>query len=264
MYAAKLFEASVNAIKNGILIERESANDKEFHFQNWFKSRLTDLNLHFDEPARNTYPDFRLVNSPEGYELKGLAYPGRDANYDSNSQIPCGEHRGRQVYYVFGRYPKKPDGNRYPVLDLVLCHGSFLNADNEYVHKNKSFRGLGSYGDILVRDRKMYVAPTPFALAVGTAHQRTLILPEAEFPGNGFTQVGRLVRREVDELVVAYKFDLRKNVLSTTTARNPNAGREHVFHAYRLTGDPTDTVTLRSREAVLQELVAEAAKEDDE
>jgi|SRR5829696_8936912 len=28
--------------------------------------------------------------------------------------------------------------------------------------------GFGSYGDILVRDRKMYVAPTPFALAEGT------------------------------------------------------------------------------------------------
>ena len=66
---------------------------------------------------------------------------------------------------MFGRYPQDPDGKRYPVLDLVLCHGRFLNADNTYVHKNKSFRGFGSYGDILVRDRKMYVAPTPFALA---------------------------------------------------------------------------------------------------
>jgi hypothetical protein len=58
-----------------------------------------------------------------------------------------------------------PDGRmdilRYPVLDLMLCHGSFLNADISYEHKNKSFRGFGSYGDILVRDRKMYVAPTP-------------------------------------------------------------------------------------------------------
>lgn len=48
----------------------------------------------------------------------------------------------------------------YPILDLVICHGDFLNADHAYVHENKSFRGFGTYGDILVRDRKMYVTPT--------------------------------------------------------------------------------------------------------
>jgi hypothetical protein len=153
----------VNAIRDGKLIEREGRNDKEFHFQNWFKSRLDVIGENYDSPGRNTYPDFKLVRHTEGYELKGLAYPGREADYDCNSQVPCGEHNGRQVFYVFGRYPTKPDGNRYPVLDLVICHGSFLNADNTYIHKNKSFRGFGSYGDILVRDRKMYVAPTPFA-----------------------------------------------------------------------------------------------------
>ncbi len=176
--ASAIFGACVQAIRESELIEREGRSDKEFHFQNWFKRRLEALGLNFDSPGRNTYPDFRLVNSAEGFEIKGLAYPGRAASYDCNSQVPRGEHNGRQVYYVFGRYPSRPDGNRYPVVDLVLCHGSFLNADNSYVHKNKSFRGLGSYGDILVRDRKMYAAPTPFALAEGTAHHRTLILPE--------------------------------------------------------------------------------------
>ena len=172
-----VFRECVSAIRNGVLIEREGGNDKEFHFQNWLKSRLDDIGENYDQPGRNTYPDFKLVHYAEGYELKGLAYPGRDADYDCNSQVPCGEHNGRQVFYVFGRYPTKPDGNRYPVLDLVVCHGSFLNAGNTYVHNNKSFRGFGSYGDILVRDRKMHVAPTPFALANGTAHHRTLILP---------------------------------------------------------------------------------------
>ncbi len=81
-------------------------------------------------------------------------------------------------------------GNSYPVLDLVLCHGSFLNADNTYIHKNKSFRGFGSYGDILVRDRKMYVAPTPFALAEGTAHRRTLIVPESHKVDDDLMDVG--------------------------------------------------------------------------
>ncbi|MDH3581604.1 MAG: hypothetical protein OEM91_13390, partial [Hyphomicrobiales bacterium] len=151
-----IFKQCVEAIRANELIEREGSKDKEFHFQNWFAKRLEKLDINFDTPGRNSYPDFRLVRSAEGYELKGLAYPGREADYDCNSQVPCGEHNGRQVFYVFGRYPVNPDGDRYPVLDLVLCHGTFLNADNNYVHKNKSFRGFGSYGDVLVRDRKMY------------------------------------------------------------------------------------------------------------
>ncbi|MBF0348375.1 MAG: hypothetical protein HQL81_11975 [Magnetococcales bacterium] len=241
-----IFKLCVQSIRDGELIAREGRNDKEFHFQNWFKQRLDTMGLNFDSPGRNSYPDFRLVRFPEGYELKGLAYPGREANYDCNSQVPCGEHNGRQVYYVFGRYPADPDGNRFPVLDLVLCHGSFLNADNTYIHKNKSFRGFGSYGDILVRDRKMYVAPTPFALADGTAHRRTLILPEGHPVEDDLVIVGTLTRREVNEMVVAYSFDFRTNEIATIKVSNPSAGKEHVFKAYRVRGEPTDPVGLTS------------------
>lgn len=261
--ASTIFELCVEAIRAGELIQREGQKDKEFHFQNWFKRRLERLTSHFDEPGRNTYPDFRLVHSPEGFELKGLAYPGREANYDCNSQVPSGEHNGRTVYYVFGRYPKKPDGNSYPVLDLVLCHGDFLNADSSYVHKNKSFRGFGSYGDILVRDRKMYVAPTPFALAEGTAHRRTLILPEHVGASENLVRVGTLTRREAEQVVGSYAFDLKTNELSTTLIPNPNAGREHVFHAYRLKGDPEEPVSLRDRNAVLAELAAVEVEMED-
>jgi len=150
------------------------------------------------------------------------------------------------------------------VLDLVLCHGSFLNADNTYVHKNKSFRGFGSYGDILVRDRKMYVAPTPFALADGTAHRRTLIVPEGHAVDVDLLEVGTLTRSEVDQVVVAYSFDLRTNEIATTNVPNPSAGREHVFKAYRVAGDPADAVTLRARRRVLAELNAAEAADDDE
>ncbi|MDE0680479.1 MAG: hypothetical protein OXI11_09740 [Gammaproteobacteria bacterium] len=244
--AATLFKACVQAMDRGDLIRREGRRDKEFHFQNWFKGRLESLGLNFDSPGRNSYPDFRLVKFAEGFELKGLAYPGRKASYDCNSQPPCGEHNGRQVYYVFGRYPKKPDGDQYPVLDLVICHGSFLNADNTYVHKNKSFRGFGSYGDILVRDRKMYVAPTPYALAKGTAHHRALLLPEDHAADDDLVEVGRLTRREVDQMVVVYSFDLRTNEMTTTEVPNANAGREHVFVAYRVAEDQPAPVALRA------------------
>lgn len=245
--ACTVFKECVRAIRDGELIEREGKSDKEFHFQNWFKARLQAIGENFDEPGRNTYPDFRLVRYTEGYELKGLAYPGREADYDCNSQVPCGEHNGRKVFYVFGRYPANPDGNQYPVLDLVLCHGSFLNADNAYEHKNRSFRGFGSYGDILVRDRKMYVAPTPFALADGTAHRRTLILPSDMPIDDELIEIAELTRREVEQMVAAYEFDLRTNELSTTRVPNPGAGQDHVFKVYRMDGDPIEPVTLRER-----------------
>ena len=210
------------------------------------QGKTQSVGLNFDSPGRNSYPDFRLVKFAEGFELKGLAYPGRKANYDCNSQPPCGEHNGRQVYYVFGRYPKKPDGDKYPVLDLVICHGSFLNADNTYVHENKSFRGFGSYGDILVRDRKMYVAPTPYALAKGTAHRRTLILPKDHPVDDDLVKVGELTRLEVDQYVVIYSFDLRTNEMTTTNVSNPHAGRKHVFVAYRIEKDQPVPVSLRA------------------
>jgi len=218
-------------------IRRENASDKEFHFQNWVKARLSEGQLHFEQGGRNSYPDFSMVEVTEGYEVKGLAYPGRVTDFDSNSQVPTGHHNGRTIYYVFGRYPAKPDSNEYPVTDLVLCHGDFLNADHEYVHENKSIRGFGSYGDLMIRDRKMYVVPTPFALANNLAHHFSLILPAEETPDKDFEAIGDLVRVEAPQLVVAYNFDLRTNALQPELIANPNAGREHRFRAWRLAGE---------------------------
>lgn len=260
--ATSIFRLCVEAIRNGKLIEREGRSDKEFHFQNWFKCRLDDAHLNYDSPGRNSYPDFRLVKFSEGYELKGLAYPGREADYDCNSQVPCGVHNGREVFYVFGRYPTDPDGNSYPVLDFVLCHGSFLNANSTYIHKNRSFRGFGSFGDILIRDRKMYVAPTPFALAEGTAHRRTLIVPADHVVDVGLIEVGTLIRQEIADMVVAYSFDLRTNEIVTTKVKNPNAGKEHIFKAYRVDDDPDDPVSLRALSRVMANLAQLEAKGD--
>lgn len=239
-----IFESCVRAIRAGDLIKRVSATDKAFHFQNWFRTRIRELGLSFEVGGRNSYPDFRMVATAEGYELKGLAYPGRDASFDSNSQVPTGFHNGRTIFYVFGRYPKNPDGNRYPVL-LVICHGDFLNADHEYKHENKSVRGFGSYGDILIRDRKMYVVPTPFRVVEGVAHQQTLILPNEVNTGKGFVHVGDLSRREADHLIVGYSFDLQTNEIVPKTVPNPSVGREHRFRAWRLDGSSSETVTMR-------------------
>lgn len=241
-----VFRRCVEAIKSNVLIHRESSNDKEFHFQNWFKSRLEDTSIHFESQGRNSFPDFSIVEYTEGYELKGLAYPGRDATYDANSQMPKGFYNGRTIYYVFGRYPKRPDGNQYPVLDLVICHGDFLNADHEYVHKNRSVKCFGSYGDIMIRDRKMYVVPTPFRLIDGSAHNLTLVLPADQRPDNDFFEVGDLQRQEAKELIVGYAFNLRTNEISSEKIVNPNAGKTHAFKAWRLNGSPETKVSMRS------------------
>lgn len=243
-----VFSRCVEAIVGGELIRRESRRDKEFHFQDWFIGRLDETGAHFEQAGRLQYPDFRMVDIPEGYELKGLAWPGREASYDANSQVPTGLHNGRTVFCVFGRYPKDTEGeDEYPVVDLVVCHGDFLNADHDYVHENKPVRGFGSYGDILIRDRKMYVVPTPFALASGLVGMRTLILPAGYEVPEGFAKVGDLVRREAEELVVAYDFDLRTNEIRAHKVPNPDAGREHHFAAYRLGSDPSTPVELVER-----------------
>jgi hypothetical protein len=249
-----VFATCVRAIRDGKLILRESSRDKEFHFQNWFSQRLAETSFNFEQGGRNSYPDFKIVQITEGYELKGLAYPGRDASFDSNSQVPAGFHNGRTIYYVFGRYPKNPDGNEYPVIDLVLCHGDFLNADHDYVHKNKSVKGFGSYGDILIRDRKMYVVPTPFHLVEGVAHHRTLILPADVKGDKGYVEVGRLTRIEAKEFVIAYSFDLKTNELETRKVPNPNAGKEHPFRAWRLKGEPANPVSMQKIEPEKQEV----------
>jgi hypothetical protein len=243
--AVKVFKRAVEAIRAGALIKRESAKDKEFHFQNWFAQRLDELGSPFEVGGRNSYPDFSMVSTPEGFELKGLAYPGRDATFDSNSQMPTGHHNGRDIYYVFGRYPANPDGDEYPIVDLVICHGDFLNADHDYTHKNKSVKRFGSYGDIMIRDRKMYVVPTPFRLIDGAAHRHTLVLPASVDPDDGLVSVGVLMREEARELIVGYTFDLRTNSLLPETIANPRAGEQHPFRAWREPGPGADeTVSL--------------------
>lgn len=250
-----IFEQCVIAIQAGVLIESVSAKDKEFHFQNWFQKRMDVLNLHFEGSGRNTYPDFSLVKHAEGYEVKGLAWPGREKDYDSNSQVPTGYHNGRQIFYVFGRYPAdlsnfvehKNGHKQYPVVDLVICHGDFLNADHNYVHKNKNIKGFGTYGDIMIRDRKMYVAPTPFALTDGTTGMSTLILPEEMDSDARFKEVGRLCRKESENLVVGYNFDLRTNELTAERVPNPSAGVEHRFVAYRMNGQASKPVLMAGR-----------------
>lgn len=123
-------------------------------------------------------------------------------------------------------------------------------------------KGFGSYGDIMIRDRKMYVAPTPFGLTTGVAHRQTLILPADYRVDSRFRAVGNLVRHEADKLIVGYTFDLRTNNLQPGFANNPAARKEHMFVAYRLKNSPGEPVAMRpAREIVAAD--AETTDDDD-
>lgn len=67
MVVARTFRRCVEAIRDGSLIERVSSTDKEYHFQNWFKARLLELGEDFEVGGRNSYPDFRMVATTDGF-----------------------------------------------------------------------------------------------------------------------------------------------------------------------------------------------------
>ena len=119
------------------------------------------------------------------------------------------------------------------MIDLIICHGEFLNSDHDYIHKNKSFQGFGSYGDLKIRDRKMYIAPTPYGLLSGVDRQVTLILPQ-DYPQDARLQVvGNLTRIEAEQKVIGYSFNLNTNEIIPQYQKNPSSGKTHSFVAYR-------------------------------
>jgi hypothetical protein len=57
--------------------------------------------------------------------------------------------------------------------------------------------------------------------------------------------VGTLTRKETDELIIGYNFDLRNNTLTPETVPNPSAEREHIFHVWRLNSVSSEPVMMR-------------------
>lgn len=249
----EVFLACDTAIVAGKPGTRTSKDDKEFHFQNWFKQRLEEAGIPFEQRGRNSFPDFQMEDVSEGYEVKSLAFPGRHVSFDANSKVPTGFYASQVVFYVFGRYPKEVTIGDYQIVDLVICHGDFLNPDHEYLHQNRNVIGFGSYGDILIRDRKMYVVPTPYALTRATTQRRTLILPK-DFPADDRLEaIGQLIRVEADESVVGYEFDLITNSITPHYVPNPTAGQAHTFMAYQAKGEPSRVVSLSSSPKLMDE-----------
>lgn len=185
--------------------------------------------------GRNTYPDFPVAGVAESYEVKGITVGSRENDFDCNSALPSGQHAGSTVFYLFGRYERSTAGEYPRVLDLVIAHGAFLNAGGGYQADNTSMRVLGSYGDVLLRDRKMYVAYTPYRLLTGMRRHCTLVLPQdwPDQPADGWIQVGAVERVEHDQVLVGYHADLAANTLTPAFEANPHGGSVHRFRIWR-------------------------------
>lgn len=245
----KIFLSLAHGFHNAVPITRATPTDKEYHFQNWVKRRIEAVKLPYKELQRNGYPDFVLNDKSSGYEVKGVTQGTRDDSFDSNSRLPLAIVDGTTVYYVFGRYPASDDVD-FPVHDLVMCSASFFNAEKENTNKNQSFHGGGSYGDIQIRDRRMYVLRTPWFLVSNTAKNATLILEDGtvSVPA-GLDAVGQLQRVEAAKVVTGYSFDLQKNTLKFDQAPNPSAGQVHTFTAYRVKGYGQGAVAMNPPKA---------------
>ncbi len=162
--------------------------------------------------------------------------------------MPLAFQDGRTVYYIFGRYPNSAS-LEFPVHDLVLCSASLLNAETVNNNTNQSFRGAGSYGDILIRDRRMYVSPTPYALMPGTVGHATLVIERdsAAIPTQ-LRKVDQFERTESAEIVTGYAFDFATNKLSSKHAPNASAGTKHLFDLYRIREYSEPSTSLGSEE----------------
>lgn len=245
----QVFLSLAHGYHNAVPIVRATAQDKEFHFQNWVRSRIAQSGLRFEPQGRHGYPDFVLSDHAAGFEVKGLSVnpvtgAGRVNDFDCNSQLPLAEHDGRKVFYIFGRYPLVND-TEYMVTDLVLCSASFLNTETVNTNENQSFRGAGSYGDILIRDRRMFVCRTPYGLANGTKNQATMILERTNLVmPPPLVTAGELERREAEKLVAGYSFDLQTNELTSKSVPNPSAGRVHRFTAFKIGPNTVEPVSM--------------------
>lgn len=231
--AWSVLESCERAVHAGEPTHRTS-DDKEFHFQRWVEQRIRAAGFDVPPTGRNTYPDFPVVDIAESYEVKGITVGSRESDFDCNSALPSGQHGGGTIFYVFGRYEEIGGQSSPRVQDIVIVHGSFLNAGGGYQADNKSMRVLGSYGDVLLRDRKMYVPYTPYRLLTGMRGHCTLVLPE-NWPDrpDGWVQVGTVERVEHDQVLVAYQADLPANTLTPTFEISPNGGKVHRFQIWR-------------------------------
>ena len=181
--APTIFLEAANAMRSGVPMIPRSASDKEYFPQDWFIDRVDAVRFARDQQGRNSYPDFWVTsgNVTEGYEIKSLAFErGRPArsDYDCNSTVPSGRKGNRDIFLAFFLYTGRGDAPR-PVHSLAIAHADVINCDFETAdeHENPAIHDFGSFGDGFIRNRKMYVFPTPFTIHPPGIGRASLIVP---------------------------------------------------------------------------------------
>lgn len=241
-HSVSIFLEAANAVANGVHMLPRSKDDKEYFPQDWFAARVAAVGLPQAAQGRNSYPDFWVgdaAHSPrEGFEVKSLAFAnGRPArsDFDSNSTIPSGQKHGHDVFLVFFLYTGS-GANPRPVHSLTIAHADLINADHAVAaaHLNEGVQGFGTFGEGFIRNRKMYVFPTPYTIDPSGLSRCRLIVPAAWAVNDGRLQkVGTLNRVVAGTELSSYHIHL-DGVTPAASITHPraDAGKVHSFDVF--------------------------------
>ncbi len=238
--AVEIFLAMVRAVRSGVPMTPHSANDKEYFAQDWFRDRLQERRLTFEQQGRNSYPDF-LVQAPpppEGFEVKSLSFsrgmPARK-DIDFNSTIPSGRKNDQDIFLVFFLYTGTGKDPR-TVHTISLAHADLINADHEVAdeHVNVAIHEFGSYGDGFIRNRKMYVFPHPITIDPSGLGRQRLIVPTGWNLADGrLKKLGILQRTITGQAIDRYTIKLHgRGEADVETTPYERAGQDLVFDVF--------------------------------
>jgi len=224
-----LFSGLADAHAGDVVATARSKDDKEYFIQDWVAERASAAGLGVVQSGRNAYPDFWLTGRTTfGNEVKSLARkangePAR-ADMDFNSTVPRPTIDGNSCVITFAVYEKSADLERR-VTTVCLTDVALLNADDSLVHRNYSIAGFGSYGDGLVRNRRMYRFTTPVRIgrdfgtqenggrSIEIMDKATLILREGllaarDAHAQGLVRIGTITRTWAARRLKAYTVTL--------------------------------------------------------
>lgn len=158
--------ADAHARQNGI--DARSSSDKEFAAQDWAVANAARAGLDVTELGRHAPVDLH-VGAPAriGVQVKGLTLArGRVRDtLDYSSTFPSPHHDDIPTVLAYLQlHPRlRPGGtvrtHTVCVADMALVQGDDITT------QNRSVAGAGSYGDVNVRCRLMYIGAQPVALA---------------------------------------------------------------------------------------------------
>ncbi len=231
--ARALFRSYAHARAARIPAVKRSADDKEYFVQDWVAARSAEAGCRVEARGRNSYPDFwmSLDGSTIGNEVKSLAHraTGRAArtDVDFNSTPPRPVAEGQDCFLTFVLYRHVSLDNPLEAIVTTICLADMavMNADADFVPLNLSVKGFGSYGDGIIRNRRMYRFRHPVTVldeaGLDIRDQPTLILPagslrEEDALADGLVSLGAIERPPASQLLVSYLVDVKTGEIQPT------------------------------------------------